>query len=71
VKGSSSDPKRKEALSRIYATLGGVNIQEVVKLPEGEDLNEWLALNSKSQLLKMIYSNNFIIKRLISSMRYL
>lgn len=29
------------------ATLGGGSLRKVVKLPEGEDENEWLAVNSK------------------------
>lgn len=34
---------------RQYAevTLGGGSLRKVVKLPEGEDLNEWLAVNSE------------------------
>jgi MOB kinase activator 1 len=28
------------------ATLGGGSLRKVVKLPEGEDENEWLAVNS-------------------------
>ncbi|PRQ21256.1 putative MOB kinase activator family [Rosa chinensis] len=32
----------------IDATLGSGNLRESVKLPTGEDLNEWLAVNSKS-----------------------
>jgi hypothetical protein len=31
----------------IDATLGSGNLREVVRLPVGEDLNEWLAVNSK------------------------
>ena len=30
----------------IDATLGSGNLWEAVKLPPGEDLNEWLAVNS-------------------------
>ncbi len=30
----------------IDATLGSGNIMEAVKLPPGEDLNEWLAVNT-------------------------
>ena len=30
------------------ATLGGGSLRKVVKLPEGEDENEWLAVNSTS-----------------------
>ena len=35
---------------RQYAevTLGGGSLRKVVKLPEGEDENEWLAVNSES-----------------------
>lgn len=35
---------------RQYAevTLGGGSLRKVVKLPEGEDENEWLAVNSMS-----------------------
>lgn len=29
------------------ATLGGGSLKKIVKLPEGEDENEWLAVNSK------------------------
>ena len=29
------------------ATLGSGSLQKAVKLPEGEDLNEWLAVNSE------------------------
>ena len=29
------------------ATLGGGSLRKVVKLPEGEDENEWLAVNSE------------------------
>jgi hypothetical protein len=30
------------------ATLGSGSLRKAVKLPEGEDLNEWLAVNGKS-----------------------
>ncbi len=33
------------------ATLGGGSLRKVVKLPEGEDENEWLAVNSRGALL--------------------
>ncbi len=29
------------------ATLGSGSLRKAVKLPEGEDLNEWLAVNGK------------------------
>ena len=31
------------------ATLGGGSLRKVVKLPEGEDENEWLAVNRESR----------------------
>ena len=31
------------------ATLGGGQLSETVKLPEGEDLNEWIAVNSQTK----------------------
>lgn len=34
----------------IDATLGSGNLREAVKLPTGEDLNEWLAVNSNYPL---------------------
>lgn len=33
------------------ATLGSGNLRLAVMLPEGEDLNEWVAVNSKSKRL--------------------
>lgn len=34
----------------IDATLGSGNLREAVRLPPGEDLNEWLAVNSNTTL---------------------
>ena len=31
------------------ATLGSGDLRQAVMLPEGEDLNEWVAVNSKLQ----------------------
>lgn len=42
-KGTTSYQLRQYA----EATLGGGSLRKVVKLPEGEDENEWLAVNSK------------------------
>jgi len=44
----------------IDATLGSGNLREAVKLPPGEDLNEWLAVNSNyfslsNALLRAVY----------------
>lgn len=43
-KGTSSYHLRQFA----EATLGSGSLRKVVKLPEGEDLNEWLAVNGGS-----------------------
>lgn len=34
----------------IDATLGSGNLREAVRLPPGEDINEWLAVNSTLSL---------------------
>lgn len=44
-KGSTSYQLRQFA----EATLGSGSLRKAVKLPEGEDLNEWLAVNGNSQ----------------------
>ncbi|KAK2945041.1 putative Maintenance of ploidy protein mob1 [Blattamonas nauphoetae] len=47
VKGAKVDEKhRQELLKHINTTLGSGNLREAVALPEGEDLNEWLAVNT-------------------------
>lgn len=38
--------KRQELSKRVYETLGTSSMKEAVTLPEGEDINEWLAVNS-------------------------
>ncbi len=43
-KGTTSYQLRQYA----EATLGGGSLRKIVKLPEGEDENEWLAVNSKN-----------------------
>jgi len=47
-KGTSSYQLRQFA----EATLGSGSLRKAVKLPEGEDLNEWLAVNSKQSETK-------------------
>ena len=39
--------KQAELQKYAHATLGLGDLKAAVKLPEGEDLNEWLAVNSK------------------------
>jgi MOB kinase activator 1 len=46
ARGTSSYQLRKFA----EETLGSGSLRKAVKLPEGEDINEWLAVNGRSQL---------------------
>uniref|UniRef100_A0A1I7ZMK1 MOB kinase activator-like 1 n=1 Tax=Steinernema glaseri TaxID=37863 RepID=A0A1I7ZMK1_9BILA len=39
------DIKQTELLKHASSTLGSGNLREAVKLPQGEDLNEWIAVN--------------------------
>lgn len=42
------------------ATLGSGNLRNAVQLPEGEDVNEWIAVNSEcSSLITSPYSKFF------------
>ena len=43
----------------IDATLGSGNLREAVRLPTGEDLNEWLAVNSELYILPTLCSLSF------------
>lgn len=47
-KGTSSYQLRQFA----EATLGNGSLRKAVKLPEGEDLNEWLAVNGRHERLR-------------------
>jgi MOB kinase activator 1 len=49
AKGTSSYQLRQFA----EATLGSGSLRKAVKLPEGEDQNEWLAVNSKAYLAEL------------------
>jgi MOB kinase activator 1 len=46
TKGTTSYQLRQYA----EATLGGGSLRKIVKLPEGEDESEWLAVNSETFL---------------------
>ncbi|KAL8119907.1 hypothetical protein AgCh_017142 [Apium graveolens] len=46
-KSAPSGSKGAQLQKHIDATLGSGNLKEAVRLPPGEDLNEWLAVNSK------------------------
>lgn len=41
-----------ELMKHASHTLGSGNIKLAVQLPDGEDLNEWIAVNSKIILIK-------------------
>lgn len=43
-----------ELMKHAATTLGSGNLRLAVILPEGEDLNEWVAVNSKQQLLFIV-----------------
>ena len=45
----------------IDATLGSGNLREAVRLPPGEDLYEWLAVNSKPELFLIHSANRFCV----------
>ena len=59
-KKPASTPQ-KQYLLKEYAeqTLGSGNLRLAVHLPDGEDLNEWLAVNSKPDFLS-ISSGGFL-----------
>ncbi|GAU31664.1 hypothetical protein TSUD_222680 [Trifolium subterraneum] len=44
--GRGGDSTGAQLRKHIDATLGSGNLREAVKLPPGEDLNEWLAVNT-------------------------
>jgi len=43
-----------DLMKHAAATLGSGNLRLAVMLPEGEDLNEWVAVNSKSKRFSII-----------------
>lgn len=47
-------------MKQAAATLGSGNLRLAVMLPEGEDLNEWVAVNSKTYV-SIISSNNYFL----------
>lgn len=55
-KNINKGTKRYELHKYAKATLGSGNLKLAVKLPEREDMNEWLAVNSKKN-----NTTNFII----------
>ena len=43
-----------DLMKHAAVTLGSGNLRLAVVLPEGEDLNEWVAVNSKSSVLSCL-----------------
>ena len=54
TKGTTSYQLRQYA----EATLGGGSLRKIVKLPEGEDENEWLAVNSENDWRSFIHDTD-------------
>lgn len=51
-----------DLMKHAAATLGSGNLRLAVMLPEGEDLNEWVAVNSKFQLrYKALVVNGYLL----------
>lgn len=46
-----------DLMKHAAATLGSGNLRLAVMLPEGEDLNEWVAVNSKFNIINNIITN--------------
>jgi len=46
VKGGKQEKLQKTIKATMKATLGGGDLRKTVQLPEGEDLNEWIAVNT-------------------------
>ena len=44
--GSKASALHQTMQATMKATLGGGELQNTVKLPPGEDLNEWIAVNT-------------------------
>ncbi|KAK6152006.1 hypothetical protein DH2020_014641 [Rehmannia glutinosa] len=57
-KSSPSGSKGLQLKKHIDATLGSGNLREAVRLPPGEDLNEWLAVNIQACSVSSLTSND-------------
>jgi len=58
-KSAPSGSKGAQLRKHIDATLGSGNLREAVRLPPGEDINEWLAVNILwISLTKLAHSQN-------------
>lgn len=50
-----------ELMKHAAATLGSGNLRLAVMLPEGEDLNEWVAVNSKQTTQTLLFCSNLMV----------
>lgn len=51
-----------DLMKHAAVTLGSGNLRQAVQLPEGEDLNEWVAVNSKySQLFPLFTFSSVVL----------
>ncbi|KAB2017792.1 hypothetical protein ES319_D08G186500v1 [Gossypium barbadense] len=60
-KSAPSGSKGAQLKKHIDATLGSGNLREAVRLPPGEDLNEWLAVNSCYRLFFEAHCQSIIV----------
>lgn len=60
-----------ELLKHAEATLGSGNLRMAVMLPEGEDLNEWVAVNSKHSHLLFYLHCALLGFRFLKELHYL
>lgn len=55
-----------ELLKHAEATLGSGNLRQAVMLPEGEDLNEWIAVNSEwMKATSLVYREHRLVHKLL------
>lgn len=69
-KNAPSGSKGAQLQKHIDATLGSGNLREAVRLPPGEDINEWLAVNSRV-FIYLFCATLFLDKSLPRRFRYL
>lgn len=50
-----------DLMKHAAATLGSGNLRLAVMLPEGEDLNEWVAVNSKYKNLFVKFFHSYVM----------
>lgn len=56
-----------DLMKHAAATLGSGNLRLAVLLPEGEDLNEWVAVNSKYRRVLVLFFLFFVIMYVVDT----